>query len=90
MIRGGCSKPQSGVLIYESNEGPVLGQLLCSPQGSWLPLRMYRVIDRTGPLEIMIEMRGEGDVLIDEITVAAANLTPPDANKVPPSLPINP
>jgi hypothetical protein len=90
MIRGGCSKPQSGVLIYESNEGPVLGQLLCSPHGSWLPLRMYRVIDRTGPLEIMIEMRGEGDVLIDEITVAAANLTPPDANKVPPSLPINP
>jgi|GEM_PF-2166777 len=90
LIRGGCNKPQAGVLIYESREGPVLGQLLHSPQGSWLPLRMYRVVDRTGPLEIMIEMRGEGDVLIDELTVAAANLTPMGTPTVSPSLPISP
>ena len=82
-VQAGCSKPQSGLLVYESMEGPALGQLLKAPQNVWLPLRIYRVVERSGPLEIMLEMRGEGDVLIDDLTVAAANFAPLDPSGIP-------
>lgn len=82
-VQAGCSKPQSGLLVYESLEGPALGQLLKAPQNTWLPLRIYRVVERSGPLEIMMEMRGEGDVLVDDITVSAANFAPPENASVP-------
>ena len=42
-----------------------------------MPLRIYRVVQRSGPLEVMLEMRGEGDLLVDQLTVAAANFAPP-------------
>lgn len=82
-VQAGCTKPQSGLLVYESIEGPALGQLLKSPQNVWLPLRIYRVVERTGPLEIMLEMRGEGDVLIDDLTVSAAIFAPQDNSGMP-------
>lgn len=82
-VQAGCNKPQSGLLVYESMEGPALGQLLKAPQNVWLPLRIYRVVERSGPLEIMLEMRGEGDVLIDDLTVAAANFAPLDPSGIP-------
>jgi len=71
-VRDGFAKPQAGLLFYESLEGPALGQLLKGPRGVWLPVRLYRAVQRSGPLEVMLEMRGEGDVLVDQITVAAA------------------
>jgi hypothetical protein len=37
-----------------------------------MPVRLYRAVQRSGPLEVMLEMRGEGDVLVDQINVAAA------------------
>lgn len=82
-VQAGCTKPQSGLLVYESIEGPALGQLLKAPQNVWLPLRIYRVVERSGPLEIMLEMRGEGDVLIDDLTVAAAIFTPLENDGIP-------
>ena len=82
-VQAGCTKPQSGLLVYESIEGPALGQLLKTPQNVWLPLRIYRVVERSGPLEIMLEMRGEGDVLIDDLTVSAAIFAPQDNSGIP-------
>jgi hypothetical protein len=71
-VRDGFAKPQAGLLFYESLEGPALGQLLKGPPGVWMPVRLYRAVQRSGPLEVMLEMRGEGDVLVDQINVAAA------------------
>ena len=77
LVQGGCNTPQSGLLVYESLEGPSLGQLVKGAAGVWMPLRIYRVVQRSGPLEVMLEMRGEGDLLVDQLTVAAANFAPP-------------
>jgi len=72
LIRNGFDKPQSGLLVYESIEGPSLGQLMKGPKETWLPIRIYRVVEQSGTLEVMLELRGEGDLLVDNLTVATA------------------
>ena len=59
-----------GLVIYESTKGPV-GALRWREPARWQPFQLIREIDHSQELTLTIELRGLGDVMIDDLQVIA-------------------
>ncbi len=64
----GFGGPDQGVLVYDSIGGPELGVLVCAtPQ--WQTVRLYRQTLSDGQVEVLFELIGAGEVMIDDVQV---------------------
>lgn len=64
-----------GLMIYESVKGTVGALRWKQPTdgGKWQPFQLIREIHQSGPLRVSLELRGLGDVRIDDLRVTAIN-----------------
>jgi hypothetical protein len=67
-------QPGCGLLIYDNQVGPSLGQLVDGRPGDSLPVELYRLIVDDGPFRILAECRGQVDVVLE--SVQASVITP--------------
>lgn len=78
-LDNGFQEPMSGLLIYDSIAGPAFGQLIDlqamrnqSAANDWITGSLYRVVDSSEPIDVFIEMRGEGAASIDQLSAEYA------------------
>jgi hypothetical protein len=64
-----------GLMIYESVKGTVGALRWRQPTdgGKWQTFQLIREIHQSGPLRVSLELRGLGDVRIDDLRVTAIN-----------------
>ena len=87
-IRVASSDPASGLLVYDNQAGPGMGQLIRGAPGELKEIELYRFIVRDGELRVLAECRGQCDVVIESI---AASVIEPATNKqVFPTSPVPP
>lgn len=68
----GFGGPDQGVLVYDSICGPELGVLVrATPQ--WQNVRLYRQTLSDAEVEVLFELIGAGEVLIDDVQVRVWN-----------------
>ncbi len=60
-------EPDSGLLIYDNQAGPSLGQLVRGAAGQRLPIELYRFAIADGEFRILAECRGECDIVLESI-----------------------
>jgi hypothetical protein len=60
---------QCGVLVYENSLGPAFGQLISGEASSsdWKRFSLYRMAPEDGNVRVLLELRGEGEFLVDDI-----------------------
>lgn len=61
----------SGMLVYDNQAGPSLGQLVQGEQGQRVPIEMYRFMVAGDEFRILAECRGECDVVLENIQISA-------------------
>ncbi|MEZ6055183.1 MAG: hypothetical protein R3C01_00630 [Planctomycetaceae bacterium] len=66
------SRHVDGLMIYDSLSGTVgaIRYHESTPTGQWLPFELIRPVQRSGQVRITFELRGLGDVLIDDLQVS--------------------
>jgi hypothetical protein len=72
-VRRCLAKPQAGLLVYDNLAGPAMGRLYdqpSSPDTPWQRVTLYRSMADQDPLRIMMELRGEGEFLVDQLSVS--------------------
>ena len=62
----GFGGPHQGVLVYDTSLGPELGILMRNAP-TWTPVRLYRHAEADGEVQVMFELLGAGEVMIDEV-----------------------
>jgi hypothetical protein len=62
----GFGGPHQGVLVYDTVLGPELGVLVRNAP-TWTPVRLYRQAETEGEVQVMFELLGAGEVMIDEV-----------------------
>jgi hypothetical protein len=62
--------PTSGVLVYDNQAGPSLGQLVRGAAGERKTVELYRAINQDGDLRLSTECRGICDIRIDSINIS--------------------
>ncbi len=71
-VIGGGIDPQAGLLVYDEEGGPALGQLI-SPQtgdaSTWQHINLYRFQTQPDGVRMHLEIRGATRVLIDQLRV---------------------
>ncbi|WP_236622062.1 hypothetical protein [Novipirellula maiorica] len=80
----GFGRPHQGVLVYDSIGGQEMG-LLVRGRSAWTPVRLYRQTTEETDISVMFELMGDGEVMIDEVTL---RLWQPE--KEPPPKPFRP
>lgn len=70
--------PDSGLLVYDNQAGPSLGQLVRGATGELVPVELYRFAVADGEFRILAECRGECDIVLEEI---AASVIEPAVNR---------
>ena len=65
----GFGGPHQGVLVYETIGGQPMG-LLIRDISQWTPVTLYRQALVDGEVQVMFELIGAGEVLIDEVSIA--------------------
>lgn len=80
--------PQAGLLVYDSVGGPASGQLVRLdpeiPAGQWQRVSLHRLVHQQDGIRVMMEMRGEGEFLVDQIE--ASLITPSMRSTYPMSM----
>lgn len=66
--------PGSGLLVYDNQVGPTLGQLVNGQAGDEVRIELYRFISEDGEFRLLAECRGECDIVLD--SVRASVITP--------------
>lgn len=66
ILRGNPSG-ETGLLVYDNQIGPSLGQLLSGQTGEVHPIELYRFIVEDGEFRLLAECRGECDIVLDSI-----------------------
>ena len=84
IIRTGSS-PDSGLLVYDNQAGPALGQLVRGADGTRAKVELYRLVNEAGEFRILVECRGECDIVLDSLLVESIK---PATNRV--SYPVAP
>jgi hypothetical protein len=81
--------PQTGLLVFDNLGGPGLGVLVGgrSPSGQWETFTCYRWLRPNTPLEVMLELRGEGDLEIGPLEVSVMAIDAAPAYPTQPRLP---
>lgn len=59
--------PDSGVLIYDNQAGPSLGQLVRGQPGEVVDVELYRFAVADGEFRILAECRGECDIVLESL-----------------------
>ena len=62
--------PNSGLLVYDNQLGPGLGQMVRGPTGETFPVELYRWITKDGEFRILAECRGECDIVLETISTS--------------------
>lgn len=62
--------PDSGILIYDNQAGPSLGQLIRGQAGELVSVELYRFVVAEGEFRILVECRGECDVVLESIVTS--------------------
>jgi hypothetical protein len=63
---------QCGLLAYDSGLGPAFGQLISSntpATDGWSRFTLYRMAPESNSVRVMLEVRGEGEYLVDDVRV---------------------
>jgi hypothetical protein len=65
-----------GLMVYDTIKGSIGAQRFrrASPNGKWESFELIREVKQSGDLQIIFEMRGLGDVRIDDVQVHATKL----------------
>ncbi len=64
------NSPDSGVLIYDNQAGPSLGQLVRGNAGELVSIELYRFIVADGEFRVLAECRGQCDIVLESITTS--------------------
>ncbi|MEM7478277.1 MAG: hypothetical protein AAF483_25090 [Planctomycetota bacterium] len=64
-----ASAPDAGLLIYDNQAGPSLGQLVHGEKGKKIPIELYRFALADGEFRILAECRGECDMVMEDLRV---------------------
>ena len=70
--------PNSGLLVYDNQIGPGLGQLIVGSPGENVPVELYRWIVEDGEFRVLAECRGECDIVLESIET---NIITPASNQ---------
>jgi hypothetical protein len=71
-VIGGAIDPQSGLLAYDDEGGPALGQLINAQTGdasTWQHINLYRFHTQNEGVRLHLEIRGSARVLVDQLRV---------------------
>ena len=60
-------QPSTGLLVYDNQVGPSLGQLVRGTPGEVVNIELYRLITQDGEFRLLAECRGECDIVLDSI-----------------------
>ncbi|MBX3423752.1 MAG: hypothetical protein KF752_19520 [Pirellulaceae bacterium] len=69
LVRQSSSDASSGMLFYDNQAGPSLGQLIRGSAGQQLDIQLQRFVLADGEFRILAECRGECDVQIQELSI---------------------
>lgn len=72
-------RPDCGVLVYDNQAGPSLGQLVRGKAGDVVDVELYRMMVEPGEFRILAECRGECDVVLKELRLS---IIKPATNRV--------
>lgn len=61
------NQPGTGLLIYDNQIGPSLGQLISAAAGTVMPVELYRFAISEGEFRLLAECRGECDIVLENI-----------------------
>ncbi len=78
--------PASGLLVYDNQLGPGMGQLVRGLPGELKEVELYRFIVRDGDLRILAECRGQCDIVIESLS--ASVIEPATDRQSYPTLPV--
>ena len=70
-VVSGSNQGGTGMLVYDNQVGPSLGQLIHGKDGEKLPVELYRFAVEDGEFRILAECRGECDIVLEDIRVDA-------------------
>ena len=84
-IQVASQDPTSGLLVYDNQVGPGMGQLVRGQPGELKEIELYRFIVRDGELRVLAECRGQCDIVIESLS---ASVIEPATNRQ--SYPTNP
>ncbi|MFO1065929.1 MAG: hypothetical protein U0892_18865 [Pirellulales bacterium] len=70
-VRRASNEPGSGLLVYDNQAGPALGQLVRGKPGELVEIELYRFVVNDEPFRVLAEMRGACDIVIESITLSA-------------------
>ncbi|HAC89253.1 MAG TPA: hypothetical protein DCF63_01275 [Planctomycetaceae bacterium] len=77
----------AGLLIYDNQAGPSLGQLVRGQTGQRVPVELYRFVQSDGEFRVLAECRGACDIQLENLT--ASIIRPVTASSAYQTLPID-
>lgn len=66
-IRNASNELASGLLVYDNQAGPAMGQLVRGNPGEVREVELYRFVSEDGELRVLAECRGACDILLDSL-----------------------
>lgn len=69
-IRTASQDPASGLLVYDNQVGPGMGQLVRGQPGELKEIELYRFVVRDGELRVLAECRGQCDMVIESLSAS--------------------
>ncbi len=69
-IQAASQDPASGLLVYDNQLGPGMGQLVRGQPGELKDVELYRFIVRDGELRVLAECRGQCDIVIESFSAS--------------------
>ncbi len=69
-IRMNSPDPYSGLLVYDNQAGPALGQFVRGLAGEVKDIELYRFITANGELHLLAECRGQCDITLESISAS--------------------
>lgn len=64
------SEPGCGLLVYDNQVGPSLGQLVRGRVGEVVPVELYRFVVADGEFRLLAECRGECDIVLESVQLS--------------------
>ncbi len=69
-IRFASPDPTSGLLVYDNQVGPGMGQLVRGQPGELKEIELYRFIVQDGDLHVLAECRGQCDIVLEGLSAS--------------------
>ncbi len=77
-IRRSSDQFGAGLLVYDNQAGPSLGQLIQGQPGQQVPIQLYRFVTDDGEFRVLAELRGECDIVVRSLSL---NVIDPATNR---------